>query len=88
MENWILSSPRREYDDELQCLDDQLWMLKEIQKDIKNGSARNDKEMNKMANDMIQVLTDIRQWIQANKSLYMEMSNKRWPIFQKKIVMK
>jgi len=45
--------PRREYDDKIQCLDNQLWMLKEIQKDIKNCSARNDKEINKMASDAI-----------------------------------
>lgn len=45
-------------------------ILNEILQDIKNGLARNDKELIQIAEDIIQVLTEIKQWIMKHKKLY------------------
>ena len=40
-----------------------------IKDDIKNGSARNDKGMNKMAADIIEVLNAVKSWISKHKHI-------------------
>ena len=52
-------------------------MLLMIKDDIKNGSARNDKGMNKMATDIIEVLNAVKSWISKHKYIMYNKNGQR-----------